>query len=696
MKKLAVLLLGMWAAVTMAADVKISGLPAATTLTGTELVPIVQGGITSQTTVSAIDFLALPSMTSNSGKYLTTNGTAASWATTPVLTTAVSLPLASFGAAAGDGTSATTALTNAMNCTPTGASQLSSGTNLSVQIPAGTYQIAAQNYPAFCNVSLVGPSSGAAIIQWVASSSITGTQLQWVGKTGWTVQNLTFDLNGSTATSIQNIFLSTSSVGFKFLNNRVINASTFMNLIAADAATNFEIRGNYLALTAAATSQNQCINIISATAASKVGQITDNICVNTAIDINGSSINVRGNDISKWAFGGGIVTEQSVNSFGVLIDQNNIHDGATSQDVNATATIGIETWSQYSKISNNAVWNNGAEGIDIGGIKTIVVGNIVYNNGTRADAAKACGISGRYFNSTYNGNGSYVAGNDVFDTGGGNQIYGYCDQSASSNVVIDSNNFSGATANVNILGSTALKTQLGTAAVAANGTTTNQGLTFFNAGIGAYNFMTPGGLPYFIVGTNGTTTPANYMQVTANTTTNSPSLLATGSDTNVSMTIAEKGTGSLFFLYGNGTSGTVGAYVQGNDGGWSLYNAGVAPTGGDMGSGTLNAAKNLYLNGGMFNSPTAPTVTSGGGTSPTVNAKTADYVRVTEGTGSPSATLVMGFPAAPTGWSCAPPTDETSATITGRESADTTTSVTFTFSAAPAAGDKIMIQCGPY
>lgn len=36
------------------ADVKISGLPAAGAITGSELVPIVQGGVTSQSTVNGI------------------------------------------------------------------------------------------------------------------------------------------------------------------------------------------------------------------------------------------------------------------------------------------------------------------------------------------------------------------------------------------------------------------------------------------------------------------------------------------------------------------------------------------------------------------------------------------------------------------------------------------------------------------
>lgn len=66
-------------------DKKISQLTAATTpLTGTETLPIVQGGQTVKASAQSIANLApaeLPSQTGNNGKYLTTNGTTASWGT---------------------------------------------------------------------------------------------------------------------------------------------------------------------------------------------------------------------------------------------------------------------------------------------------------------------------------------------------------------------------------------------------------------------------------------------------------------------------------------------------------------------------------------------------------------------------------------------------------------------------------------
>jgi hypothetical protein len=63
------------------ADKKISQLTAATIpLVGTEPVPLVQSGNTVKATAQNIANLAIPSQTGQGGKYLTTDGTTASWA----------------------------------------------------------------------------------------------------------------------------------------------------------------------------------------------------------------------------------------------------------------------------------------------------------------------------------------------------------------------------------------------------------------------------------------------------------------------------------------------------------------------------------------------------------------------------------------------------------------------------------------
>ena len=62
-------------------NTKISNLTSAGTLTGSEVAPIVQSGSTVKATAQNIANLALPSQTGNANKYLTTDGTTASWGT---------------------------------------------------------------------------------------------------------------------------------------------------------------------------------------------------------------------------------------------------------------------------------------------------------------------------------------------------------------------------------------------------------------------------------------------------------------------------------------------------------------------------------------------------------------------------------------------------------------------------------------
>lgn len=61
-------------------SVTITQLPPATTLTGNEVVPIVQGANTAKTTIQAIaTFSGSPPQSGHAGEYLTTDGTSASW-----------------------------------------------------------------------------------------------------------------------------------------------------------------------------------------------------------------------------------------------------------------------------------------------------------------------------------------------------------------------------------------------------------------------------------------------------------------------------------------------------------------------------------------------------------------------------------------------------------------------------------------
>lgn len=117
------------------------------------------------------------------------------------------------------------------------------------------------------------------------------------------------------------------------------------------------------------------------------------------------------------------------------------------------------------------------------------------------------------------------------------------------------------------------------------------------------------------------------------------------------------------------------------------------PTGG-ANVAEFNSAGWFKLGNDDYESTTVPTVTSGGGTSPSVLAANTAIFVVTEGsTGTPSATLVMGMPTTANYWICYAQ-DESSSSITARQTSIANNAVTITFSAAPSNSDKIGFMCG--
>jgi len=171
------------------------------------------------------------------------------------------------------------------------------------------------------------------------------------------------------------------------------------------------------------------------------------------------------------------------------------------------------------------------------------------------------------------------------------------------------------------------------------------------------------------------------------------------------------GTGKGIEFIVNGTngsflSGTLAMDISGADGGVVINTtAGAAPTGGDKGAGTLNVAAGLYVAGNMLGSSTAPTISSGFGTSPTMGTASSTAVfTVNVGTGGVATSGVLTMPATTTAWACSvnDKTTTSSTVFMTKVTASTTTSVTvgnFNTSgaaAAWAAGDVLQFQCAGY
>jgi len=112
-------------------------------------------------------------------------------------------------------------------------------------------------------------------------------------------------------------------------------------------------------------------------------------------------------------------------------------------------------------------------------------------------------------------------------------------------------------------------------------------------------------------------------------------------------------------------------------------------------AGNVNYLLSLSQAGVLLQSATAPTTSSGFGTSPSILSGngTATF-RVNVGTGGSATAGVLAMPTAATGWNCQV-TDFTTNIVT-RETASTTTTVTVTAASAWTASDTLVFNCAAY
>lgn len=111
---------------------------------------------------------------------------------------------------------------------------------------------------------------------------------------------------------------------------------------------------------------------------------------------------------------------------------------------------------------------------------------------------------------------------------------------------------------------------------------------------------------------------------------------------------------------------------------------------------TYDASGGAYkVNNNVIVSSTAPTISSGFGTSPSIVANNGTGAfTVNVGTGGVATSGVIGLPTATTGWNCFV-IDRTTNVVT-RETATTTTTATLTAASAWAASDILQVSCFGY
>ena len=297
-------------------------------------------------------------------------------------------------------------------------------TSPTVYFPAGTYMISSTTAIEMASsVSMIGAGQGATTLKLTADGSLPSVWMfDWTGRSGFKISGLTIDLNGATRTGLPAaIIRSRSSTDWSVDHVSVINGSTNMALIDGVAGSGgvarYNISDNYLALKAPSTSGNWGIMLSDAGGGGITGgKVLRNNLVNTAIFADVNHTTFDGNTITGWGYGGGItLAANASNSHDNKVTANYIHDSQTTTDVDITAACGIENWSRSSTLASNHIDHVGADGIANMGANSTISDNWIYAAGKRADIHQGNGITGGYYDATYNSDNSRYVGNRAFD-----------------------------------------------------------------------------------------------------------------------------------------------------------------------------------------------------------------------------------------------------------------------------------------
>lgn len=336
---------------------------------------------------------------------------------------------------------------SAINAAITAANSAGGGT---VMLPKGTCIIGGSSVTMASNVYLRGAGVGVTILK--LASSFAGNAIIASSKSFIGVSDFTVDVNGN-ITGSNGAVNFTSSSDWYMRRLEVKNMTTFG--LVYNGATRFQISESKINRSATATTQNQAILGSNSSGNNTGGRILNNIMTNSGVDLSDIGTVFANNTVSGFGFGAGLTTEQSAGCYGLYIAFNNITGGGTTIDANGYMPGGLEQWCPDTTIVGNYISNNGGAGMDMGGTRNRVIGNVVKDN-SQSTAGSYHGIVCRYGTSTYNCNGSILSDNQSYNTNGasGNQGYGYSEESASISGVklVPGNNFStNKTGDTNIL-----------------------------------------------------------------------------------------------------------------------------------------------------------------------------------------------------------------------------------------------------
>jgi len=309
---------------------EIAGAPTWTTvptLTGTNFSAIPNGALSnSSITINgssvslggSVNITGLPSQTGNNGKYLTTDGTNASWGTLSssltIGTTNIALGTTALSLAGLTSVSATTLTGTLSTAAQTNITSLGNLTSLTVS--------GATNLGSLANVTITGGSSG-----FVLGTNGSGA-LSWVAPPGGVAGSFVY--TQSPAATVWNI---THNLGVQYVNVEVIDSTGFSYTGRYDYPTIQFINSNSLTLTfgtavtgfAAITSGGGVTGPAGTYSAGSGISLLSNTIANTGVTSATGSTNIAITGTGGPAYTGGV----TISLTGVVPSSTNIAGGAT-------------------------------------------------------------------------------------------------------------------------------------------------------------------------------------------------------------------------------------------------------------------------------------------------------------------------------------------------------------------------------
>lgn len=328
-----------------------------------------------------------------------------------------------------------------------------------VYFPAGTYLVDAPiTIGSLTNFEWRGAGRDASVIKFDDNTNWNSIGLTFDACSSFRITDLGFDQTdavfqdgGTSYAAIQINGNSGDSNNFSVDNCKFMQ-SYFIGL-SIWKATKFVIDNNwfYRAASALDTGRHYCLNVsceltLQTGTITRDGVISNNRLYNSGMSVAGWSIVITGNVCEGGTYGAGIATYDKPvddvdrdNSWiiGAYNVHNNICSGGTGVDADGFEVCGMEIGGPYSVCTGNICHTNAGQGIRWFSYQGVCANNLCYNNGTAGGASYGAytmaGITAYITNTTppaptrelYSCRYSLIANNICFDTGGGDQLYGY-------------------------------------------------------------------------------------------------------------------------------------------------------------------------------------------------------------------------------------------------------------------------------